>query len=354
MHQNHYDIIIVGQGISGTVLSSTLMEQHQKVLVIDDGNKKAASKIASGVINPVTGRRIVKTWQIDDVMPAAVRIYKALENKLYTKIIQQCNIINFHAIEQMQKAFEDRIAEDPTYLSTSPLQDTIAAAFEASFGYTVIDPCWLVHLENLLTSWRQYLIEKNALLEDVFDFKKLNITTDQIVYDNYTAQQIIFCEGAKGQENPYFKQLPFAPNKGEALLVKINDLDNRYIYKKAVSIVPWKDSIFWVGSNYEWDNYNDDPSPSFKEKTMAALNEWLKVPYKVVDHIAAIRPANTERRPFVGMHPFYKNIGIFNGMGTKGCSLAPFFAEQFTSHILQQTAIDIEASIDRFNILATK
>jgi hypothetical protein len=52
------------------------------------------------------------------------------------------------------------------------------------------------------------------------------------------------------------------------------------------------------------------------------------------------------------MHPFYKNIGIFNGMGTKGCSLAPFFAEQFTSHILQQTAIDIEASIDRFHILA--
>ena len=39
MHHTHYDIIIVGQGISGTVLSNALMEQHQKVLVIDDGNK---------------------------------------------------------------------------------------------------------------------------------------------------------------------------------------------------------------------------------------------------------------------------------------------------------------------------
>lgn len=353
MQQSQFDIIIVGQGISGTVLSSTLMEQHQKVLVIDDGNKKAASKIASGVINPVTGRRIVKTWQIDAVMPAAVRNYKALENKLNTKIIQQCNIVNFHASEQMQKAFEDRIAEDPTYLSTQPLPNTIVAAFEAPFGHTVIDPCWLIHLENLLHHWRQYLIEKNALIEDVFDFKKLGVTADQIVYKNYTANQIIFCEGAKGQNNPYFKQLPFAPNKGEALLVKINDLDNRYIYKKAFSIVPWKDGIFWVGSNYEWDNYNDDPSPSFKEKTIAALNEWLTIPYEVIHHIAAIRPANTQRRPFIGMHPIYKNIGIFNGMGTKGCSLAPFFAEQFTSHILQQTTLDNEASIHRFNILAT-
>ena len=352
MHQNHYDIIIVGQGISGTVLSNALMEQYQKVLVIDDGNKKAASKIASGVINPVTGRRIVKTWQIDAVMPAAVRIYKALENKLNTSIIRQCNIVNFHASEQMQKAFATRLAEDPTFLSSPLLSDAITAAFDGPFGHSVIDPCWLVHLENVLATWRHYLIEKNALLEDVFDFKKLDVTADQIVYKNYTANQIIFCEGAKGQENPYFKQLPFAPNKGEALLVNIKDLDDGFIYKKAVSIVPWKDSIFWVGSNYEWDNYNDDPSPSFREKTIAVLNEWLTIPYEVIDHIAAIRPANTQRRPFVGMHPVYKNIGVFNGMGTKGCSLAPYFAEQLAAHILSNTPIEPEATIDRFNILA--
>lgn len=352
MQGSHYDIMIVGQGISGTVLSSALMEQNLKLLVIDDGNKKAASKIASGVINPVTGRRIVKTWQIDTVMPAAVRIYKALENKLDISIIRQCNIVNFHANEQMQKAFADRLFEDSTYLSTPTLSTSVTEAFDAPFGQTVIDPCWLIHLENLLHHWRQYLMEKNALSEDVFDFKKLEVTADKIVYKNYTANQIIFCEGAKGQENPYFKQLPFTPNKGEALLVNIKDLDNGFIYKKSVSIVPWKDSIFWVGSNYEWDNYNDDPSPGFKEKTMAALNEWLTIPYEVIDHIAAIRPANTQRRPFIGMHPFYKNIGIFNGMGTKGCSLAPYFAEEFVAHLLHQTKIDNEANINRFNILA--
>jgi len=352
MHSNHYDIIIVGQGVCGTVLSSALILQGQKLLVIDDGSNKAASKIASGVINPVTGRRIVKTWQIDTVMPSAVRIYQELEKKLGTSIIKQCNIINFHASEQMQKAFEDRIAEDPTYLSRQPLPNRIATAFEAPFGHTVIDPCWLIHLENLLHDWRQYLIEKNALLQDVFDFKKLDNKADQIIYDKYTANKIVFCEGAKGEDNPYFKQLPFAPNKGEALLVKITGLDNSYIYKKAVSIVPWKDAVFWVGSNYEWNNNNDDPSLAFKEKTTTAINEWLQLPYEVVGHIAAVRPANIQRRPFVGMHPTFKNMGIFNGMGTKGCSLAPYFAEQMTEHILHQTPIDNEATIDRFHILA--
>lgn len=351
MQCSHYDIILVGQGISGTVLSSSLILQGQKVLVIDDGNNKAASKIASGVINPVTGRRIVKTWQIDTVMPAAVRIYKALENKLDISIIRQCNIVNFHASEQMHKAFADRLSEDPTYLSTPTLPTSITEAFDAPFGHTVIDPCWLIHLENLLHHWRQYLMEKNALLQDVFDVRKLDCKADLITYNNYTANKIIFCEGAKGDNNPYFKQLPFAPNKGEALLVKIKDLDNQFIYKKAMSIVPWKDDLFWVGSNYEWNNSNDDPSTSFREKTIAALNEWLQIPYEVVDHIAAIRPANIQRRPFVGMHPLHKNIGIFNGMGTKGCSLAPYFAEQFVSHLLHQSPIENEANINRFNNL---
>jgi hypothetical protein len=45
-------------------------------------------------------------------------------------------------------------------------------------------------------------------------------------------------------------------------------------------------------------------------------------------------------------------MGIFNGMGTKGCSLAPYLAEQMTGHILHQTPIENEATIDRFNILA--
>ncbi len=349
MHGSHYDMMIVGQGICGTVLSSSLILQGQKVIVIDDANNKAASKIASGVINPVTGRRIVKTWQIDDVMPAAVRIYQALEKKLDTSIVKQCNIVNFHASEQMQKAFADRIAEDPTYLSTPPLSNAISAAFDAPFGHTVIDPCWLIDVGNLLHHWRQYLTEQHTLVEEVFDFNKLAIKADLITYDKYTANKIIFCEGAKGEDNPYFKKLPFAPNKGEALLVDIKYLDNRFIYKKTVSIVPWKDSIFWVGSNYEWNNNNDEPSLAFKEKTIAALNEWLKLPYQVVDHIAAIRPANIQRRPFVGMHPAHGNMGIFNGMGTKGCSLAPYFAEQMTRYILYQTPIETEANIKRFN-----
>ena len=61
-----------------------------------------------------------------------------------------------------------------------------------------------------------------------------------------------------GSDNPYFKNLPFALNKGEAVLVKINDLSAGHIYQKKVSnLVPWKDNVFWLGSSYLWEFEND-------------------------------------------------------------------------------------------------
>ena len=62
------DFIILGQGISGTFLSYYLQKAGKKIIVIDDAETFTASRIASGVINPVTGRRVVETWMINDII----------------------------------------------------------------------------------------------------------------------------------------------------------------------------------------------------------------------------------------------------------------------------------------------
>ena len=73
------------------------------------------------------------------------------------------------------------------------------------------------------------------------------------------------------------------------------------------------------------------------------------MPFKIIDHQAAIRPANIERRPFAGFHPLNNRVGILNGMGTKGCSLAPFFAKQLVDNIIYNNFIDPEADLKRFS-----
>ena len=76
------DYIIVGQGIAGSMVAHFLLEKNKKVFVIDQSCPNSASNIASGVVNPITGRRIVKTWMIDDILPFVKVIYRQIENKL--------------------------------------------------------------------------------------------------------------------------------------------------------------------------------------------------------------------------------------------------------------------------------
>jgi glycine/D-amino acid oxidase-like deaminating enzyme len=78
------------------------------------------------------------------------------------------------------------------------------------------------------------------------------------------------------------------------------------------------------------------------------------MPFETVEHLAAVRPANMERRPFVGLHPISSSVGILNGMGTKGCSLAPYFAKQLTDHLVDQTPILPLADVQRFSKILSR
>ena len=109
-----------------------------------------------------------------------------------------------------------------------------------------------------------------------------------------------------------------------------------------------ENNVYWTGSNYLWEFPNDQPTEQFRKQTEMFLKNWLKVSFRIVDHLASVRPANIERRPFVGFHPVNKNIGMLNGMGTKGCSLAPFFANQLTEYLIAGKEISPEADIKRF------
>ena len=348
----HIDHLIVGQGICGTFLSWYLRRSGRSFVIIDDARPDTASRIAAGIINPVTGRRIVKTWMIDEVMPFAIDAYRLLGEELNINPIEQRNIIDFFPTPQMKIAFHQRYAENTEYLSIPHEQTKWNEYFNNDFGFGEISPCWLVNVADILLSYRSVL--GNQLKEEVFNFELLGFQDGHFLYKDLAAKSIIFCEGAAGTMNPYFERLPFASNKGEVLWIECKGLPRTHIYKSGLNVVPWKDDIFWIGSTYQWEYENVLPSVSFRERTVANLRRWLKLPFTVIDHKASIRPATLERRPFAGFHPIYKNIGIFNGMGTKGCSLAPFFARQMVANIVEGTPIQADVDIARFKNILTK
>jgi hypothetical protein len=98
------DYLLVGQGICGTFLSWYLQKAGLSFLVIDDYRPNSASLTAAGIINPVTGRRIVKTWIIDEVMPFAKIAYDALGAELGVTTIE-LKTSSIFPTAQMRQAF---------------------------------------------------------------------------------------------------------------------------------------------------------------------------------------------------------------------------------------------------------
>jgi|HubBroStandDraft_6_1064221.scaffolds.fasta_scaffold261828_1 glycine/D-amino acid oxidase-like deaminating enzyme len=348
------DILVIGQGIAGSFLSYYLQRSGRSLVIVDESKLNTASKAAAGIINPVTGRRIVKTWMIDELLEFAKIAYSEIGKELHIQCISEHKIIDFFPSPQMRNAFTDRFNEDKGYVKLAEIENEWREAFTYDFGFGEIEPVYLIELSALLAAFRTKMISANCLLDEKLDFQELVIGEDKIRYKDIRADKIIFCDGTGSLDNPYFRNLPFAANKGEALVVELERSPGGDIYKKGINLVPWKEDLFWVGSSYEWGFSDDQPSEAFRLQTESILRQWLKIPFKVVGHLASIRPATLERRPFVGFHPINRNIGILNGMGTKGCSLAPYFAKQLVESINFPSILLPEVDIQRFNRILTR
>ncbi len=342
------DYIVVGQGISGSLLSRNLLTAGKSVVVIDELNVNSASRIAGGIINPVTGMRQVRSWMIEELMPFAHSVYSEIGKELNLDIVRQIAILDFPASRDAEDTLRGKHGEQNEFVHAEPADNEWERYFRFNYGAWRIGPCLLVDIGGFANEWRKRLKDTGALVEEKFVWSECKVMTDGVVYKNIAAKKIICCEGAGGADNPYFNMLPWSKDKGEALIVSIPGLPADIIFRQGISIVPWHDGLFWVGAAHDWKYTDLQPTLSFREKTSAQLDYWLKLPYTIVDHLAGLRPANLERKPFAGLHPVHKSIGILNGMGGKGVSMAPYFADQLAAHLVHHTPILPAADVGRF------
>jgi glycine oxidase len=78
------------------------------------------------------------------------------------------------------------------------------------------------------------------------------------------------------------------------------------------------------------------------------LNELAVFPYKITNQSWGIRPTTPDRRPILGAHPEHQNVLIFNGLGTKGVSLAPYFSQVLSELLENEVPLNKEVDIQRY------
>ncbi|MGN6509681.1 MAG: NAD(P)/FAD-dependent oxidoreductase [Chitinophaga sp.] len=340
-----YDYILVGQGIAGTMLGWHLQQAGQQVLVFDDARPASASRTAAGIINPVSGRKFEVAWLYDTIYPFAERTYRAMENALHIGCFHERNIWNVWPSAQMRDAF----AACTTPYSYQPPELRYTNELQQPFGAGIVKGA-NVQLSALLPAWRATADVRT----ERFDTDKLILKEEGVEYEDLQAKAVIFCEGVESPRNPWFGKLKFLPNKGEALIVQLPFRTND-ILKKSITVVPLDDDgekegdgRYWAGATFSWDYTNTAPTHAARETLENQLRQLLKTDFEVLGHIAAIRPSGPDRRPMAGLHPRFPEVGIFNGMGSKGCSLAPWAADAFTANLLRKAPLPAEIDIKRY------
>ena len=69
--------------------------------------------------------------------------------------------------------------------------------------------------------------------------------------------------------------------------------------------------------------------------------------FEIVRQEAGVRPCTATTRPHLGVHPKFKNLYSFNGFGSKGYALSPYFASHFAEYLLEGGELDKEADLSR-------
>lgn len=324
-----FDFIIVGQGLAGTLLAHDLIDANKSVMIIDFNLKASASRVAAGLINPISMKRCIPAIP-SFYLPKCFERYRDLEKKLDSSFLNLTPLLRlFDSTDTNDKWKDKYISGGMDIYIKEFIIDNSFSFLDDSSSSAIIEPAGHLDVINFLDLSRIYFSKKHFLLEEKFDFSQFN--DSKISYKNYIADAIIFCEGFRVRENPYFNYLPITPTKGEVMTIRIPSLEYfDKIVSKGVYIIPLGNYLYKVGATYNRTDFTDKLTKEGQVFLNKKITDILNVDYEVVSSVAGVRPTVRDRKPLIGMHPKNPRLGIFNGLGARGVLIGPYLSKQFS------------------------
>lgn len=344
----HIDFLIIGQGLAGSLLAWELMQRGGKVVIVDDG-KENASQVAAGLINPVTGMRLVKSSEIDTLLPAAKQTYRQLADFFRQDFYLEKPMLRLFRSDAEYRAARKRLND----LSYQAYLGDMAAAqakfdhFVAPHGFWEQKQTGYLLTRPLLACLKDFFIAHNSYRN--CDFNADDIQFAPVLrWREITATRIIFCEGYRVLQNRWFCRLPLQAVKGEILTLEHSiELPDKLV-NYGNWLIPLNKQQSRIGATFDHNNLNTEASEQGKAQLLTALKAVSSglMPVTVISHQANIRPCTLDKQPFIGMHPKQAQLAVFNGFGAKGSLQIPWYSRCFADTLLNN--IPPPADIQRY------
>lgn len=345
------DFLIVGGGLAGTTLAWYLHMHGCSFVLYAFPTKGEASKVAGGVWNPVAMKRVNPGWKMHECLNELDFFSKYVENQLSKKIYYHQKIIHplFHSEEKI--FWENRLARHPELREEALLHSRDGKSERGYENYVEIQHGGWMDVKKYLEASHDFFASTHSLKKNYFKYESLKIKEGFFEYEGTIFRHIVFCEGWRVYENPFFSFVKLNPAKGEELILKTIDEKfnlNGNIINKKIILREDNHKLFVAGSTFSWDNLDDIPTQEAWNEIFSKLSEITDVVFEVVEQRAGVRPATHDRRPVAGRHPEIKNMYMLNGFGSKGVLLSPYMCREFINFIRHDKPLPEEVRLARF------
>ena len=337
--------MIVGQGLAGTALAWRLWKRGVAFLIVDREEPVTSSKIAAGLLTPVTGMRISLSKGYADQWPAAVEFYRELEVRLGASFFHEVPHVRLFKNEVetgrwMAKREREEFA--PFVHHSEPLLDE--TVFRNPRGGFEMKNAGRLDTEIYLAlSRRHFQGEECYECGDVCDVIS---TENGVRWSGQSFSHVVWCHGWEAAAHPMFRWVPFKSARGTILRVKADLGDEQRVVHHGCWMVPQGQGMVRVGSTY--DTALMDPFVTTKadiEILAQRMNTALKVPHEVCEFASAVRPIIAAQRTLIGRHPADDRICFFNGLASKGALRAPHYARLLSEHLLDGAPLPVECDL---------
>jgi len=354
--------IIVGAGLAGTLMAWELEKRGVNYEVWDapknsskssrtqthsspSNTSNQASRVAAGMFNPVSFKRIVEVWNAREHMDVMRETYLKIESflKIPGKILHKSPIMRVFPNSQYRMLWEKRLKDEHTVSQfIRPVSDEVPDDIVAPHGFGVVPEAGWVDLPLLLDSFRSFLESKGKYREKTYNSK---------FDDEFQTSNFIDCRGVGAIEDLVKHNLKIQSDHGEVLTLKSNIKTKNMCVNRVKWLLPRGNHTYKLGATYKWDVVKSQPTEEGRDELLTGIKPIISS--EVFDHFeitnqeTGLRPASKDRRPYAGK--INENTYILNGFGTRGVLIGPATAAHLVRFIFEDKELPKEINIARYS-----
>lgn len=340
------DYIIVGNGFAAMFFAHQLILNGKTFKIFSDG-RKGASHVSAGIINPVVLKKFTTFWKVQEQLEALETTFSEIKNYLKHEYLLAEPVKRIFHDENEKSLWLKKASEDSDLAVFLDQNFDTEKIFNNPFGTGTVKHSARLKVEDFFDDMFLFLKKNNALIQEKFDYKILK--PKEKSYQNIIYQNIIFAEGMGFLHNPFFKNLPIIANKGHHLKVELSQKpETDFIIKKKHFLFPIRNQLYYYGGTYDRQSVLEKVDESAVEQLINGLSEFYPYDFEVKEVCFGFRPTVPDRRPILGANQEYKNMYVFNGLGTRGILNGNYFSKHLFDHIENNKPLHTEVDVRRF------